>query len=128
MHIIVVDDERFILNGEVDLICRTVPDAQVLGFTVGADALPLHHHDTGNAVSDRGGAHDRRAGRLGSDAFYLFHRRQNPLHDPLHTGMTNRNRTLKTRCVFGVFVFRKGKAQALQSGLILLWDYVIVCL
>ena len=39
MHIIVVDDERFILNGEVDLICRTVPDAQVLGFTVGADAL-----------------------------------------------------------------------------------------
>lgn len=29
MIIIVVDDERFILNGEVDLICRTVPDAQV---------------------------------------------------------------------------------------------------
>ncbi len=39
MHIIVVDDERFILNGEVDLICRTVPDAQVLGFTAAADAL-----------------------------------------------------------------------------------------
>ena len=25
MNIIVVDDERYILNGEVDLICRTVP-------------------------------------------------------------------------------------------------------
>ena len=39
MNIIVVDDERFILNGEVDLICRTVPDAQVWGFSRGTDAL-----------------------------------------------------------------------------------------
>ena len=39
MNIIVVDDERYILNGEVDLICRTVPGAQVLGFTRGSEAL-----------------------------------------------------------------------------------------
>ena len=36
MNIIVVDDERYILNGEVDLICRTIRDARVLGFTGGA--------------------------------------------------------------------------------------------
>ena len=39
MNIIVVDDERYILNGEVDLICRTVHGAQVLGFTRSAEAL-----------------------------------------------------------------------------------------
>ena len=29
MIIIVVDDERFILNGEVDLICRGAPETPV---------------------------------------------------------------------------------------------------
>ncbi len=39
MNIIVVDDERYILNGEVDLVSRTVPNAKVEGFNRGTDAL-----------------------------------------------------------------------------------------
>ena len=53
MNIIVVDDERYILNGEVDLICRTVHDAQVLGFTGGAEALDyVYAHEVDVAILD----------------------------------------------------------------------------
>ena len=53
MNIIVVDDERYILNGEVDLICRTIRDARVLGFTGGAEALDyVYDHPVDVAILD----------------------------------------------------------------------------
>lgn len=39
VRVIVVDDERIILGGEVSLLQKALPDAEVLGFTKSADAL-----------------------------------------------------------------------------------------